>query len=104
MSRIKFIEAEFHNVEKDRRAIRQRLERFLKERRALERGVVPPEPEDPEDALQWETDLMQVRIEREVQDRIDRRVNRLAERRDAAAGLAHLKREDRRALEGYATG
>ncbi|MBY6136401.1 AAA family ATPase [Nocardioides marinus] len=104
MSRTKFIEAEFHNVEKDRRAIRQRLERFLKERRALERGVVPPESEDPEDALRWETDLMQVRFERAVQDRIDRRVNRLAERRDAAAGLAHLKREDRRALEGLRNG
>jgi len=104
MSRIKFIEAEFHNVEKDRRAIRQRLERFLKERRAVERGVVPPESEDPEDALRWETDLMQVRFEREVQDRIDRRVNRLAERRDAAAGLAHVKREDRRALEGLRNG
>ncbi|WP_193747608.1 hypothetical protein [Leisingera sp. ANG-M7] len=42
MSKIKFIEAEFHNADKDRRAIRQRLERFLKTRRALERGILPP--------------------------------------------------------------
>ena len=99
MSKIKFIDAEFLDADKERRAIRRRLERFLKERRVSERGVVPPEPEDPEDVLRWETDLMQVRFEREVQDRIDRRVIRLAERRDAAAGLAHLKRDDRRALE-----
>lgn len=38
MSKIKFIEAEFHNADKDRRAIRYRLQRFLKTRRALERG------------------------------------------------------------------
>lgn len=87
------------DADKERRAIRRRLERFLKERRVSERGVVPPEPEDPEDVLRWETDLMQVRFELEVQDRIDRRVIRLAERRDAAAGLAHLKRDERRALE-----
>lgn len=104
MSKFRFIDAEFLDADKERRAIRQRLERFLKERRALERGVVPPEPEDPEDVLRWETDLMQVRFEREVQDRIDRRVNRLAERRDAGAGLAHLKRDDRKALEGLRNG
>ncbi|UWQ80234.1 AAA family ATPase [Leisingera sp. S132] len=104
MSKIKFIDAEFLDADKERRAIRRRLERFLIERRVSERGVVPPEPEDPEDVLRWETDLMEVRFEREVQDRIDRRVNRLAERREAAAGLVHLKRDDRRALEGLRNG
>ncbi|WP_291734890.1 AAA family ATPase [Leisingera sp. F5] len=99
MSKIKFIEAEFHNADKDRRAIRQRLERFLKTRRALERGIVPPDPEDRDDRLRWETELMQVGLGREGQDRVDRRVSRLAERRAAAAGLSHLKLDDRRALE-----
>ncbi|AUQ67405.1 AAA family ATPase [Phaeobacter inhibens] len=99
MSKIKFIEAEFHNADKDRRAIRQRLERFLKTRRALERGIVPPDQDDRDDRLRWETELMQVGLGREGQDRVDRRVSRLAERRAAAAGLSHLKLDDRRALE-----
>lgn len=99
MSKIKFIEAEFHNADKDRRAMRQRLERFLKTRRALERGIVPPDPEDRDDRLRWETELMQIGLGREGQDRVDRRVSRLAERRAAAAGLSHLKLDDRRALE-----
>lgn len=99
MSKIKFIEAEFHNADKDRRAIRQRLERFLKTRRALERGIMPPAPEDRDDRLRWENELMQVGLGREGQDRVDRRVSRLAERRAAAAGLSHLKLDDRRALE-----
>ncbi|WP_424979973.1 AAA family ATPase [Leisingera sp. S232] len=99
MSKIKFIEAEFHNADKDRRVIRQRLERFLKVRRALERGIAPPDLEDRDDCLRWENELMQVGLGREGQDRVDRRVSRLAERRAAAAGLSHLKLDDRRALE-----
>lgn len=84
MSKIKFIEAGFHNADKDRRAIRERLERFLKTRRALERGIVPPDQGDRDDRLRWENELMQVGLGREGQDRVDRRVSRLAERRAAA--------------------
>ncbi|UWQ33848.1 AAA family ATPase [Leisingera sp. M527] len=104
MSKIKFIEAEFHNVDKDRRAIRQRLERFLKTRLALERGIVPPDQDDRDDRLRWENELMQVGLGREGQDRVDRRVGRLAEGRAAAAGLSHLKLDDRRTLEGLRNG
>ena len=99
MSKIKFIEAQFHNADKDRRAIRQRLERFLKTRRALERGIVPPDPGDRDARLRGENELMQVGLGREGQARVDRRMGRPVERRAAAAGLSHLKLDDRRALE-----
>lgn len=46
MSRIKLIGAEFCNSDRERRVIVRRLARFLKERRAQERGTVPPDGKD----------------------------------------------------------
>ncbi|MEX0304199.1 MAG: hypothetical protein AB3N24_17405 [Leisingera sp.] len=55
MSRIKFTEAEFYNADKDQWTTWQSLQRFLKVRRALERFIVPPDPEDRDALLHWET-------------------------------------------------
>ncbi|MDE4302049.1 AAA family ATPase [Phaeobacter gallaeciensis] len=99
MSKIKFIEAEFYDANADKRAIRWRLERFLKVRRAPERGIVPPDPDAPSDLLRWESDLALVELGREVEGRIDRRAGRVVETRAALAGLSHLKHEDLKALK-----
>ncbi|WP_411352973.1 AAA family ATPase (plasmid) [Leisingera aquaemixtae] len=99
MSRIKFLEAHFYDWDKDRRRIQRRLDRFLKERYALARGALRPDPDDEQDWLRWESDLLLSSLDRAAQDRVDRRASRLADRRAAAAGLSHLKREDRHSLE-----
>lgn len=46
MPRFKLIGAEFCNSDRERRVIVRRLARFLKERRAQERGTVPPDGTD----------------------------------------------------------
>lgn len=76
----KFAGAEFYNADRDRRAIRLRPQRFLKLRRAFGHGTLPLDPEGCDDCLRWEIKLMQIGLGREAQERLERRVSRLAER------------------------
>lgn len=79
--------------------------RFMRHLRKLRCRRIPPDllaPPDEIDALGEIPDLDPMGIIRFSDDdeaRIKRRVNRIIERRKAASGLEHLKRDDRERLE-----
>ena len=102
MSTIPFIEARFFDPAEGRIELETRLKNHL---RKLRCGKIPPELltpiSDVEDADDGQgPDLMDfIGISAHDEARINRRVNRIIERRKAASGLEHLKRDDRERLE-----
>jgi len=99
MTKIKFIEARFFEISQDEREVRRRLGRHLRVLRASAWGISPLIPDDFDDRLRWEEDLLQVPLDQEDDAKLSRRARKLTERRAAASGLKHLGSHDRRVLE-----
>ncbi|WJS83918.1 AAA family ATPase [Paracoccus sp. TOH] len=102
MSTIPFIEARFFDPKEDRIELETRFMRHLRKLRCRR---IPPDLPAPPDEIDApgeipDTDLMGIiRFSDDDEARIKRRVNRIIERRKAASGLEHLKRDDRERLE-----
>ncbi len=102
MSTIPFIEALFFDPKEGRIELETRFMRHLRKLRC--RRIPPdlPAPPDEIDAPSEisDADLMGIiRFSDDDEARIKRRVKRILERRKAASGLEHLKRDDRERLE-----
>ena len=102
MSTIPFIEARFFDPKEDRIELETRLMRHLRKLRC--RRIPPdlPAPPDEADTPGKIPDLDPmgiIRFSDNDEARIKRRVKRILERRKAASGLEHLKRDDRERLE-----
>lgn len=97
MSRIPFAEARFFNHNDTRSALETRFETYLRRLRGRRSGLLPEDLGNECNALPdpfWE-----VNLSGPEQDRIRRRARRIFERRKAASGLEHLKKDDRERLE-----
>ena len=102
MSTIPFIEARFFSPNEGRIELETRFMRHLRKLRC--RRIPPDLPAPPDEAGApsniSDADLMGIiRFSDDDEARIKRRVKRLLERRKAASGLEHLKRDDRERLE-----
>ncbi|WP_024843878.1 AAA family ATPase [Paracoccus pantotrophus] len=101
-STIPFIEARFFNPAEGRIELETRLMRHLRKLRC--KRIPPHLPAPPHEAdtpgVIPDADLMGIiRFSDDDEARIKRRVKRILERRKAASGLEHLKRDDRERLE-----
>ena len=95
MSRIPFIEARFFDPEETVDVIGRRFAEHLRKLRS----PTLPSSEQVDDAVNGESDEPYWILHTEDTRAINRRTERILERRKLASGLSHLKREDRQRLE-----
>ncbi|WP_102227152.1 AAA family ATPase [Acidimangrovimonas sediminis] len=98
MTKISFIYARFFDGNESSHAIERRLITHLQELRTAKLPSPPPGSEDEDEGIEWEVPSPAVRITPAEGKRIRRRAENVVERREAASGLGHLRREDREAL------
>lgn len=99
MSRISFIYARFFDGSENQRTIERRLVKHQQKLRAKSDGLEPPETDDFDEILDWETKLQSVQLSPAEDQRISRRAEKIIERREAGSGLGHLRRDDKEALQ-----
>ncbi len=102
MSTIPFIEARFFDPKEDRIELETRLMRHLRKlrcRRIPPGLLAPPDEADTAGKIPDVDPMGIIRFSDNDDARIKRRVKRILERRKAASGLEHLKRDDRERLE-----
>ncbi|RQP08207.1 MAG: AAA family ATPase [Paracoccus sp. BP8] len=102
MSTIPFIEALFFDPKEGRIELETRLMRYLRKLRSkrMPPGLLaPPDEADTPGEIPDVDSTGIIRFSDNDDARIKRRVKRILERRKAASGLEHLKRDDRERLE-----